>query len=72
MVGVSGLEGTGQVLACPRGGSPTVVVRARLTLVLSGYTPFGGVVPGDWLSFSTEAPLHGFVLSGQALHDRLR
>ncbi|ULH15129.1 hypothetical protein MF271_14385 [Deinococcus sp. KNUC1210] len=72
VVGVSGLEGVGQVLACPRGGPPTVVVRARLTLVLSGYTPFPELAPGDWISFTTEAPLHGFVLTGQALYDRSR
>ena len=72
VVGVSGLEGAGQVLASPRGGPPTLIVRARLPLVLCGYTPFAGVAPGDWVSFSTEAPLHGFILTGQALHDRAR
>ncbi|WP_425147779.1 hypothetical protein [Deinococcus sp.] len=72
LLGVSALEGVGQVLACPRGAAPTLVVRARLTLVLSAYSPFSGIGVGDWLSFSTEAPLHGFVLSGQALRESAR
>jgi len=61
VVGVSSLEGVGQVLERPRGGAPTLVVRARLTLVLNAHVPLGDLNPGDWVSFTTEAPLHGFV-----------
>jgi len=64
VVGVSSLEGVGQVLERPRGGAPTLVVRARLTLVLNAHAPLEGVNPGDWISFATEAPLHGFVTQG--------
>ena len=72
LLGISGLEGVGQVLALPRGGAATAVVRARLSLVLSAYAPLSGLVVGDWLSFATEAPLHGFVLTGQAATQRER
>ena len=83
VVGVSALEGSGRVLALP-GALPspsvglgaagpgrvgqTVVVQARLRLVLSAYPPqpFGTLQLGDWLRFRTEAPLHGFVLTGSA------
>ncbi|MGY2892870.1 hypothetical protein [Deinococcus sp. UYEF24] len=71
VIGVSGLEGVGQILERPRGGAPTLVVRARLTLVLNTHSPLpnlnsGQWNPGDWISFTTEPLLHGFTLSGSA------
>ncbi len=71
VIGVSGLEGTGQILERPRGGAPTLVVRARLTLVLNTHSPLpdlhpGNWNPGDWISFTTEPLLHGFTLSASA------
>ena len=68
VIGVSGLEGTGQILERPRGGAPTLVVRARLTLVLNTHSPLselepGTWNPGNWISFTTEPLLHGFTLS---------
>ena len=68
VVGVSGLEGVGQVLDRPRGGAPTLVVQARLKLVLNVGQPLAdqvldGLNPGDWIRFATEPLLHGFVIS---------
>ncbi len=58
--GVSQLEGVGQVIAVE--SRRTVVVEARMPLVLSGFEPLKDVQLGDWLSFVTEAPLHGFLV----------
>jgi hypothetical protein len=66
VVGVSGLEGAGQILERPRGGAPTLVVRARLTLVLNTHAPLPDLHPGDWISFATEPLLHGFTLNTSA------
>lgn len=68
VVGVSGLEGVGQVLERLRGGAPTVVVQARLKLVLNADQALAGQVldglnPGDWIRFATEPLLHGFVIT---------
>jgi hypothetical protein len=69
VLGVSGLEGVGQVLERPRGGAPTLVVQARLRLVLNAYQVPGGppalgdLGPGDWISFVTEPVLHGFTVT---------
>ncbi|MFC4454638.1 hypothetical protein [Deinococcus sonorensis] len=60
VVGVSALEGVGRVLERPR--PHTAVVQARLPLVLSSFGPLP-VQVGDWISFGTEAPLHGFLVS---------
>ena len=45
VVGVSGLEGVGKVLERPRSGAPTVVVQARLKLVLNADQTLAGQVP---------------------------
>ncbi len=71
VVGVSGLEGVGQVLEKPRGGAPTLVVQARLKLVLNADQTLAGhgidhLNPGDWIRFATEALMHGFVLTSPA------
>ncbi len=58
-VGVSGIEGRGVVLAVQR---QVVVVRARLPLVLGSFGPLPEVQPGDWVSFRTVPPLHGFMV----------
>ena len=65
IVGVSGLEGTGQIVDRPRGGAPTLVVRSRLTLVLNSHAPLTDLEIGDWISFATEPVLHGFTVNGQ-------
>ncbi len=57
VLGVSAVEGVGVVVAAERG---TLVVRARLPLVLSGARPLPE--PGAWVRFTTDAPLHGFLL----------
>ncbi len=62
VVGVSGVEGVGQVVDRPKGSVPTVVVQARLTLVLNSTRPLPELHPGDWISFATEPLLHGFTL----------
>lgn len=68
VLGVSALEGCGQVIVPAGAGQPNaLVLRARLPLVLSAYSSLREFAAGDWLSFSTEAPLHGFVLTGPAL-----
>lgn len=59
LVGVSALEGQGQVLAISR---QFCVVQARIPLVLASFTPLPQCRPEDWVSFRTTAPLHGFVL----------
>ncbi len=63
VVGVSGLEGVGQILERPRGGAPTLVVQARLKLVLNADTALPDLKVGDWISFSTVPPLHGFTVN---------
>ncbi|WP_424951965.1 hypothetical protein [Deinococcus sp.] len=64
VVGVSGLEGVGRLLERPRGSVPTLVLQARLTLVLHAYQPLPDFRPGDWISFATEPLLHGFIVTG--------
>ncbi|AWN24707.1 hypothetical protein DKM44_14315 [Deinococcus irradiatisoli] len=59
VVGVSGVEGLGEVTRVV--SRFTVVVEARLPLVLSSFTPLPELAPGDWLSFETQPPLHGFL-----------
>ncbi|WP_309572369.1 hypothetical protein [Deinococcus sp.] len=57
--GISGAEGRGRVLAVERS---TWVVHARLPLVLSSFVGGLQVQVGDWVSFRTVPPMHGFVL----------
>ncbi|THF86152.1 hypothetical protein E7T09_13065 [Deinococcus sp. KSM4-11] len=57
--GVSGVEGRGRILAVGRG---TWVVQARLPLVLSSFVGGPNVQVGEWVSFRTVPPMHGFVL----------
>jgi len=64
--GVSGLEGVGQVLDRPRGGAPTLVVQARLMLVLNAHASLTDFRVGDWVSFATEPLLHGFTVTSPA------
>ncbi|MGM9320508.1 hypothetical protein [Deinococcus aquaticus] len=58
VVGVSGVEGVGRVLAVMPG---TLVVQARLPLVLGSFGPLPEVAVGGWLAFRTLPPLHGFL-----------
>jgi len=60
VVGVSGVEGRGQVQSV---GRRVWVVQARLPLVLAAFEPLPPVQPGDWVAFRTLPPLHGFVVS---------
>lgn len=60
VVGVSGLEGVGQVQSASR---RVWVVQARLPLVLAAFEALPAVQPGDWVAFRTLAPLHGFLVS---------
>lgn len=62
VLGISGVEGTGQVLHVTR---RTCVVQARVPLVLSAFEPLPGVAVGDWLHFKTLPPLHGFVVQAE-------
>lgn len=57
-LGVSAVEGSGQVLLVSR---RTWVVQSRLTLVLSSMTGLPAVNVGQWISFRTLPPLHGFL-----------
>lgn len=59
VLGISSVEGVGRVLHVSR---RTWVVQARVPLVLSAFDPLPDVVAGDWVSFKTVPPLHGFVL----------
>lgn len=59
--GISAVEGTGRVVQVI---GRTWVVQARVTLVLSAFDPLPQAAPGEWFSFRTEPPLHGFVLRG--------
>ncbi|MFC4639175.1 hypothetical protein [Deinococcus hohokamensis] len=60
VLGISALEGQGRVLAVMR---QVWVVQARLPLVLATWHEAPQVREGEWISFRTLAPLHGFVLS---------
>jgi len=56
---ISAVEGVGEVIFT----APQVwVVRARLPLVLAAFGPLPRVEVGDWVSFQTLPPLHGFLL----------
>lgn len=59
VLSVSSVEGTGEVLEV---GRASFVVRARLPLVLGYFGSLPGVRAGDWVSFRTAPPLHGFVM----------
>ncbi|PTA67635.1 hypothetical protein [Deinococcus arcticus] len=60
VVGVSGVEGRGRVLAAERG---VLVVQARLPLVLAALGASLSARPGDLLAFRTLPPLHGFLVT---------
>jgi hypothetical protein len=60
LVGVSGAQGVGQVTRVV--SAYTVVVNARLPLVLSSFERLPALKVGDWLSFETQPPLHGFLV----------
>ena len=60
LVGVSGAQGVGQVTRLV--SAYTVVVGARLPLVLSSFERLPALKVGDWLSFETQPPLHGFLV----------
>lgn len=64
VVGISGLEGIGEVLDVSR---RSWVVRARLPLVLSSFTPLPDARPGDWVAFRTLPLLHGFAIEQDSL-----
>ncbi|CAM3967288.1 hypothetical protein [Deinococcus marmoris] len=57
--GVSALEGCGRVTHTV---GKAWVVQARLPLVLAAFEPLPPVLPGQWITFRTLAPLHGFVV----------
>ncbi|GMA17305.1 hypothetical protein E5F05_20325 [Deinococcus metallilatus] len=59
VVGISGVEGTGEVLHAAR---QVWVVRARVPLVLAAFEPLPPVQVGEWVAFRTLPPLHGFLL----------
>ncbi|SMB88568.1 hypothetical protein [Deinococcus hopiensis] len=59
VVGVSAVEGRGEVLAS---SAQICVVRARLPLVLASFSPLPPLQVGGWVTFQTLPPLHGFVL----------
>ncbi|WP_034385960.1 hypothetical protein [Deinococcus sp. YIM 77859] len=59
VVGISSVEGTGEVL---KASAHTWVVRARVPLVLAAFEPLPPVRPGDWVAFRTLPPLHGFLI----------
>jgi hypothetical protein len=61
LVGVSGAQGVGQVTRLV--SAYTVVVSARLPLVLSSFERLPELKVGDWLSFETQPPLHGFLVT---------
>ncbi len=61
--GVSSVEGSGKVLEVQRG---FLIVQARITLVMGVLeNTMPKVLAGEWIKFSSEAPIHGFVLSEQ-------
>lgn len=57
--GISAVEGVGEVLVA---GPRVWVVRARLPLVLAAFGSLPRVEVGDWVTFQTLPPLHGFLL----------
>ena len=59
--GVSSVTGCGSLLHVSR---RVWVVQARLPLVLAGFTALPPAQPGDWVTFRTLPPLHGFVVEG--------
>lgn len=59
VLGVSAIEGRGQVVALPRGAW---VVQARVPLVLAAFDSLPEVQVGDWVAFRTLPPLHGFMV----------
>ncbi|MEF2279535.1 hypothetical protein V3W47_14635 [Deinococcus sp. YIM 134068] len=59
VVGVSGVEGVGQLLAVSR---RVWVVRARLPLVLATFGELPAAQVGAWATFRTVPPLHGFLV----------
>lgn len=63
VVGISALEGQGRVLVASR---QVWVVQARVPLVLAAWSEVAHVHEGDWVSFRTLAPLHGFVVGPAA------
>lgn len=58
--GVSALEGCGQITHVL---GRAWVVRARLPLVLAAFEELPEVSAGQWVTFRTLAPLHGFIVS---------
>lgn len=56
---ISAVEGQGRVVLASR---RTVVVQARLPLVLSVLEGQPGLQVGDWVQFRTQPPLHGFLV----------
>lgn len=58
-VGISQVEGVGCVLAA---GRRTVVVQARIPLVLSTLDSLPALSTGEWVKFRTQPPLHGFII----------
>ncbi|MFC4427899.1 hypothetical protein [Deinococcus navajonensis] len=63
VLGISALEGQGRVLAVSR---QVWVVQARVPLVLASWSPVPQVHEGDWVTFRTAPPLHGFVVGSAA------
>lgn len=57
--GVSAVTGCGQVVEASR---RVWVVQARLPLVLAAFGALPPAQPGDWVTFRTLPPLHGFVV----------
>ncbi|MDV6373233.1 hypothetical protein [Deinococcus arenicola] len=58
--GVSALEGCGQITHVV---GRAWVVRARLPLVLASFDELPPLKVGQWITFRTLPPLHGFVVS---------
>ena len=59
--GVSSVEGTGKVLEVQRG---FLIVQARITLVIGILeNTMPKVLAGEWIKFSSESPIHGFVVT---------
>ena len=57
--GISAVTGCGQVVEVSR---RVWVVQARLPLVLAAFGALPPAQPGDWVTFRTLPPLHGFVV----------
>ncbi|MFK7603930.1 hypothetical protein ACI3L1_17155 [Deinococcus sp. SM5_A1] len=57
--GVSVLEGCGRITHTV---GKAWVVQARLPLVLAAFGELPPITPGQWITFRTLAPLHGFVV----------